>query len=501
MNPKVVVFIHGWSVRNTDSYGKLPERLAAEAQKIGMPIDIQHLYLGKYVSFRDEVRLDDISRALEAALLNEAALQEAINNAWRLVFITHSTGGPVARDWWHRQYLTKKRACPLSHLIMLAPANFGSALAQLGKGKVSRLKNWFEGVEPGQGVLDWLELGSDEAWALNKSWVTQETDWRASPNVYQFVLTGQSIDREFYDHLNSYTDEVGSDGVVRAASANLNATYIKLRQEAPQTGEIRQTALVVEKRAAAPRTAFAVLPGVAHSGKAMGIMRSVAMRDSGKLKPHPTVAAILKCLAVDSDQAYGALCDEFDALTVLTQEAERVEKARELFIVEREFKRPVTTQLIVRVHDQNGYPLKDFDFLLTAWNPNDPNPRLRAPDPNLLPPGFFIDRQRNKRAESTVTYFLNHDVLSKNTKALGIAIRPRPTPDAASGKSARLLVHYLNAVLDIDGDTLLGLVRANATLMVDIEMKRIVRSGVFRLTQDLAPKDFTNDPPGEVLPG
>eukprot|EP01031_Cornospumella_fuschlensis_P043536 gene43536-53229_t len=43
---------------------------------------------------------------------------------------------------------------------MLAPANFGSALAQLGKGRVGRLKAWFSGVEPGQGVLDWLELGS-----------------------------------------------------------------------------------------------------------------------------------------------------------------------------------------------------------------------------------------------------------------------------------------------------------------------------------------------------
>jgi hypothetical protein len=28
---------------------------------------------------------------------------------------------------------------------MLAPANFGSALAQLGKNRVGRLKSWFEG--------------------------------------------------------------------------------------------------------------------------------------------------------------------------------------------------------------------------------------------------------------------------------------------------------------------------------------------------------------------
>lgn len=501
MDQLVVVFIHGWSVRNTDTYGKLPERLVAEAATLGMPIDIQHLYLGKYVSFRDEVRLDDISRALEAALDSEVALQEAVKQGRRLVFITHSTGGPVARDWLHRYYLSAKCPCPLSHLIMLAPANFGSALAQLGKGTVSRLKNWFEGVEPGQGVLDWLELGSDEAWALNKDWVRQETDWNSSAGPYQFVLTGQSIDRAFYDHLNSYTDEVGSDGVVRVASANLNATYLKLRQEAPAPGEWKATKLVVEDRRESPRTAFAVLPGVAHSGKDMGIMRSVGKNDIGKLKPHPTVSAILKCLAVDNEASYSALCDEFDALTAKTQADERIEKVSKFFIVERKFERPVTTQLIIRVHDQQGYALKDFDFLLTAWNPDDPIPARRIPSPNFLPAGFFIDRQRNKRSESTVTYFLNHDVLADECKALGVTTRPRPAPNPTSKKLPNLLVHYLDADLDIDHDVMLGLVRANSTLMIDIEMKRIVRSGVFRLTQDLAPKDFTNDPPGEALLG
>jgi len=37
-------------------------------------------------------------------------------------------------------------------------------------------------------------------------------------------LIGQSIDRHFYDQLNPYTGEMGSDGVVRTAGANLNAS-------------------------------------------------------------------------------------------------------------------------------------------------------------------------------------------------------------------------------------------------------------------------------------
>ena len=159
----LVIFVHGWSVTNTDTYGELPARLIAESARSGGPaLDVQHIYLGQYVSFRDEVRVADISRAFDAAL--GAVLRDAGANR-RFVCITHSTGGPVVRDWFDRIYVQGKRIgeCPMSHLIMLAPANFGSALAQLGKTRLAAIKAWFDGVEPGQGVLDWLELGSPEA--------------------------------------------------------------------------------------------------------------------------------------------------------------------------------------------------------------------------------------------------------------------------------------------------------------------------------------------------
>ena len=44
------------------------------------------------------------------------------------------------------------------------------------------------------------------------------------------MLTGQSIDRHFYDNLNSYTGEAGSDGVVRVAAANLNFGMLRIEQ-------------------------------------------------------------------------------------------------------------------------------------------------------------------------------------------------------------------------------------------------------------------------------
>lgn len=502
MPRKLVVFIHGWSVRSTDTYGKLPERLQAEADALGLPIDIQHVYLGKYVSFRDEVRVEDIARALEAALTREPALQAAVSSGRRLVMITHSTGGPVARDWWHRYYVLKKRPCPMSHLIMLAPANFGSALAQLGKGTLSRLKSWFQGVEPGQGVLDWLELGSDEAWRLNESWVLQKPDWQKPQRVYPFVLTGQTIDRAVYDHVNSYTAETGSDGVVRVAAADLNATHVRLVQELDEqalaAGHRGMTTLVARSRKQAPRTALAVLPGLAHSGASIGIMRSVKLKDTGALKPHPTVQAILRCLRVDDDAGYALACDEFDQLTARTQADEQVEKVKRLFIFEREFRNPITTQVIVRVHDENDHQLDDFDFLLTSWDPDHAKPELRKPSPNLLPPGFFIDRQRNRHARGTLTYYLNHEAMSR-APALGVRLNPRPAPDPRSTRPSGLFVHYRPAELAAKAATLLDYLRPNATLMLDICLQRIVREGVFRLTQDLKAKDFTRQEAGDVI--
>lgn len=59
---------------------------------------------------------------------------------------------------------------------MLAPANHGSSLAALGSSRVGRLKSWFDGVEPGTGILEWLELGSEEGRTLNHQWLDYDPD-------------------------------------------------------------------------------------------------------------------------------------------------------------------------------------------------------------------------------------------------------------------------------------------------------------------------------------
>ena len=143
----LLVFVHGWSVTNTPTYGGLPQALAANARSAGVEIEIQHLYLAKYVSFADEVTVDDLARGMQAAV--NAEVMPALKSGDRFACITHSTGGPVVRKWIDLYFGAKLAKCPIQHLIMLAPANHGSALAQLGKGKLARMKFFLDGVQPG----------------------------------------------------------------------------------------------------------------------------------------------------------------------------------------------------------------------------------------------------------------------------------------------------------------------------------------------------------------
>lgn len=497
-NGKLVVLVHGWSVHNTETYGQLPARLQQAAQERGgLELDVENIWLSRYVSFRDEVRLEDISRAFNSAV--EHDLRPLLGGGRRFACITHSTGGPVVRDWWHRFYLDagKADACPMSHLIMLAPANFGSALAQLGKSRLSRIRTWFQGVEPGTGVLEWLELGSPESWSLNQRWIDTPDVTAAPAPMFPFVLTGQTIDRKLYDHVNSYTGEVGSDGVVRVAAANLNASAIELEQE---FSGLDPSAQRVSFRVNGPKraqpTAFAILPGRSHSGEDKGILRSIGPHDR---QGHPTVAAVVRCLLVRDSDDYKELCEAFASETEAVVAEERVELPADFLLADHCQIRDCHTMLVFRVRDDQGHVVEDFDFLLTAGDAN---------DPNLLPRGFLTDRQRNQRNRGTVTYFLNYDVLKgcpevvdpregtrpllrariAGVEKLGIEVDPHKA-------SERFFVRYAMAQVSASREQFEAVIRPHQTTLVDIVLRRMVRDGVLRLTTDHTPKDFADTDP------
>ena len=483
MAAKDLVFVHGWSVHHTDTYGRLPERLVSVGAEHGLNFNVRNIVLGRYISFNDEVRVSDLVAAMEAAV-QDLGLTD-------FYCVTHSTGGPVVREWARLFY--GERACPLSHLVMLAPANFGSALAQLGKSRVSRIKSWFSGVEPGQSVLNWLELGSDEALETNLAWIKEGALRRHRRGYFPFVVTGQTIDRKLYDNLNTYTGESGSDGVVRVAAANLNSTYVRLTDtnsaEPDADGFVE---LDVDAAVDAPRTALLVAAGRAHSGKDIGIMRSVKSTDRDRAN-QPTVDAIIECFKVTKPAEYGALTTRFVKRTETTQEAERVEVEDGIFR-DRVFFNDPHCQVIFRILDSDGHPVDDYDIVLTSGELG----------PNGLPEGFFKDRQRNSRNPGVVTYYFNYAAMIgcaaipdrraalPGCSDLGIELHARPTDGFVRFRPARIRA---------SAEVLSSVIKANQTAIVDIVLTRAIDTETFRLERTTDRASFKRvRPSGRIIP-
>lgn len=488
-----IVLVHGWSVYNTNTYGELAARLKQEAQAGGIsPINVVEVWLGKYISFRDEVCVSDLAIGFENALRDK--LQNEFDNGSKFICITHSTGGPVVRQWWNQLYLKANKPCPMSHLIMLAPANFGSALAQLGKGRLSRIKSWFEGVEPGQGVLNWLELGSKEAWELNYDWIinTGDPSKDAGNEVFQFVLTGQTIDRSLYDNVNAYTGELGSDGVVRAAAANLNATCIELEQQEPGTDNDKFTILKLKSQKTSPKVAFALIKGRSHSGVDIGILRSI--KNDGK--PHPTIEAVLKCINTKNAADFENLCADFENQNKTVFSDERLEKRDGMFFEDRHFIHDRNSMIIFRFRDNRGLTITDYDLILTGL----------GGDPNKLPPGFFIDRQRNIRNPEFLTYFINYDIMAGCDPVMDgkKVLRPKRLPLTELGmiinaRPSEGFVHYLQAQLQADVNNVENFIKPYQTILVDVVLNRVIHGGIFELTKKEPPEDFRDQPLGEII--
>lgn len=482
----LIVFVHGYSVSSFDTYGGLPARILGEAAGRGLEVNTEHIYLARYISFNDQVRIDDLAAALQAALTDTIYSRYPKQ---RFACITHSTGGPLVRTWLSRFYPAGEN-CPLSHLIMLAPANHGSALAQLGKSRVSRIKSWFNGLEPGQRVLDWLELGSRGSWTLNTQQLQQQEQVSAN-GVYFFVLTGQDIDRKFYDHINAYTGEPGSDGVVRVASANLNDTWVRLVQE---KNDHRR--LSIKNRQTGDRVPLRILARKSHSNEDMGVMRSV-LANGEDINNADTVDAIFECLKVKDSDTYQGVRHTFAVQTDQVQKASMLEKENKLTGT-RYYIHDRYCMVIFRIRDSEGHFLRDFDLLLTSGPGN---------SADELPPGFFKDRQCNCRDKSTLTYYLNYDIMNgceevadngrivrpaqPGMRSLGITVIPRPDKG---------LVRYASTSLSATPENFAMLLKPNATTLVEIVLQRLLSTEVLRLERlGEAGGDWKDKDPGELV--
>ena len=217
-----VLIIHGWS-DSSKSFGPLIQFLRRNGYQTVT------LWLGDYISLDDDVRIEDVAKRLEAVVRERIRIGEL-----RAPFdvIVHSTGGLVAREWLSAHYAGAMNECPVKRLIMLAPANFGSRLAAMGKSMLGRLvKGWHNWFHTGTEMLNALELASPYQWGLAERDLFVPEGARNAPaiygdqGVYTFVIVGT---HPYTSALRQIINEDGSDGTVRVPAANLNVRGITI---------------------------------------------------------------------------------------------------------------------------------------------------------------------------------------------------------------------------------------------------------------------------------
>lgn len=362
MNRQVAI-LHGWS-DNSESFRPLSKYLKENGFKT-VPI-----FLGDYISLRDDVKIDDVAKRMEEVVREKMArpanARDRLGKSFDL--IVHSTGGLVARRWIAANYAD--RPCPVKNLIMLAPANFGSKLAHIGRSMLGRVaKGWRTGFESGEEMLYALELSSQFQWELAESDLLIEPGASAGSAVYYgsdkvrpFVIIGTHP----YDGIaEKLTNENGSDGTVRVAAANMNTQGITIDfSGAPEN--LLDPALTHWKRRGgmAEEFPFAVLPDRDHG--------NIVRPDKPGHSKDGAVQArlgqiILQALKVNTPAQYSLVRQVWNKITEDTRSlagmTDDAQKARDSFFGEKgkpaEFFHEYY-QVNVRLEDEFGEPIPDY---------------------------------------------------------------------------------------------------------------------------------------------
>jgi hypothetical protein len=219
-----ILFVHGYSVTNLNSFNQLPALFAGQGFKSAS------LYLAGWISLDDRISCSDLAASLEERVASLEANVPGFDLGRTLV-ITHSTGAIITRRWILDRYNRRKvdsRVKTLSHFVSCAGANHGSTMAQLGTSELAYIyRNLTEGQAVGKRVLQDLDYGSAFLRALNREWMTAWNDMNDPLYADTFCFSMGGTDHSFWQNqLTWQSREFGSDGTVRISGANLNYTWI-----------------------------------------------------------------------------------------------------------------------------------------------------------------------------------------------------------------------------------------------------------------------------------
>lgn len=193
----------------------------------------ENVFLLNYASMDDQAQFSDFADKLDEDY-DKQFRDERVDVA------CHSTGALVVRLWLDLHYRrqradgkTKPRS-PVEHLLMFAPANFGSDLAEMGQSFLGKFRSTFfnanrkpgDFLESGKYVLQGLEPASPLQWSLSGRDLHGEGFFNpelGDANVcYPFVFAAGRAYGGLQARIIKDRKKPGTDGTVRICGTSLN---------------------------------------------------------------------------------------------------------------------------------------------------------------------------------------------------------------------------------------------------------------------------------------
>lgn len=314
-----VLLIHGYSDTGA-SFRPWRDRLTRAG------FDARTIRVATWQSLVNELSIADVAEGFTRALAVEAGLER--DEPFSV--IAHSTGSLVVRAWLAADPSRRRR---VQHVIGLAPANFGSPLAHKGRSFLGALakgnRDFGENfLEVGDRILDALELGSRFTWDLaHRDLLAADGGWygngAGAPWAYTICGTGS------YGWVKQlFVDPPGSDGVVRWTGSALDVRKFTVDLSRRAGGDVTAEG----RRARDVPTAFV-------AGRHHGAMLAKPTGDLERM-----VIAALQVRTSDDDLAWrDRWCPKH-----------------------RPASRDAWQQFVVRVRDERGDPVVDYNLQLEA---------------------------------------------------------------------------------------------------------------------------------------
>lgn len=437
MTRRPLLILHGWS-GTPQSLRPLSSFLKRHGFTV---VDI---WLADYLSMNDEITIQDLGQAMGRALKSKRIPEKRHS----FDVIVHSTGGLVVRQYLIHHFFGRPEKCPIRHLVMLAPANFGSPLAHIGKSMIGRLRlgwKWDHFLQTGTRVLEGLELASPTSWTMAEQDLFSATNGIfKQEHVYTTILIGTDM----YEGLAGSFHRNGSDGTVYASTANMNAAYIKLVFKTPKGYEVQK-----QRRCFDP-IAFGVLYKHNH--------RTIVEPD----KDETLADLLIKSLKTRSTDEYKTYTKNLNQISGETFK-------RGLKDPERKERYHQYQHVVTRVHDQFGEGIRDYFMEFFQKKGDTRDTVMQKVQKEILEKVRKYSRDASYRSFLFDTTDMKKEILDKG-KRVDMSL-------CAAALSKRISYHDPKDYLTVLSQSNKTLLAPNTTLLVDIELPRMQHERVFRL--------------------